>query len=232
MGLAAAIWIAPAGPGPGGPGERHLQRGVRGRGDHPFRADAAEQGRVRPRRAQAEGAPRTRFPGHGKIQPALQELLGERRPAPADRGRREVPRPDDGAEVADAGARRGSREPAQPGAAEASRRASSANIKGERAEELQAARGRSSRSSAARCSDTYWLIQGAHVSLPLGSVPRARRPPTRSRYLELADGVAKPPADANPDNDLIDARAQILSDPYFNLGQTSRVDRPVRHRRA
>jgi hypothetical protein len=40
-------------------------------------------------------------------------------------------------------------------------------------------------------------------------------------YIELADGGDKPPADANPDNDLIDARAQIRSDPYFNLGQTS-----------
>jgi len=40
-------------------------------------------------------------------------------------------------------------------------------------------------------------------------------------YIELADGVARPPADANPDNDLIDARAQIRSDPYFNLGQTA-----------
>ena len=33
--------------------------------------------------------------------------------------------------------------------------------------------------------------------------------------------LPKPPADANPNNDVDDARAQIFSDPYFNLGQTS-----------
>ena len=68
--------------------------------------------------------------------------------------------------------------------------------------------------------DTYWLIQGARVSLPLESV-RKLAISDELDYIELADGVAKPPADANPDNDLIDARAQIRSDPYFNLGQTS-----------
>ena len=78
--------------------------------------------------------------------------------------------------------------------------------------------------------DTYWLIQGAHVSLPLGSVNELAISDELA-YIELADGVAKPPADANPDNDLIDARAQIQSDPYFNLNQTVGLDRPARHRR-
>ena len=67
---------------------------------------------------------------------------------------------------------------------------------------------------------TYWLIQAAHVSVPLEAVKRLQAN-DEVTYLELADGVAKPPADANPDNDLIDARAQIFSDPYFNLNQTS-----------
>jgi hypothetical protein len=68
--------------------------------------------------------------------------------------------------------------------------------------------------------DTYWLIQGVHASLPAEAV-RKLAASDEIDYVELADGVAKPPADANPDNDLIDARAQIFSDPYFNLGQTS-----------
>ena len=67
---------------------------------------------------------------------------------------------------------------------------------------------------------TYWLIQAAHVSVPLEAVKRLQAN-DEVTYLELADGVAKPPADANPDNDLIDARAQVFSDPYFNLNQTS-----------
>ena len=68
--------------------------------------------------------------------------------------------------------------------------------------------------------ETYWLIQGAHVSLPLEAVKELSAS-DEVAYLELADGVAEPPADADPNNDLVDARAQIFSDPYFNLGQTS-----------
>ena len=79
--------------------------------------------------------------------------------------------------------------------------------------------------------NTYWLIQGTHVSLPLEAVKRLSAD-DQVTYLELADGVEKPPADANPDNDLIDARAQIFSDPYFNLEPDHRLDRPARHRRA
>ena len=68
--------------------------------------------------------------------------------------------------------------------------------------------------------DTYWLVQGVHASLPLESI-RKLADSDEIEYLELADGAAKPPADANPANDMDDARAQIFSDPYFNLGQTS-----------
>ncbi|MFG3689621.1 S8 family serine peptidase [Micromonospora sp. NPDC047740] len=68
--------------------------------------------------------------------------------------------------------------------------------------------------------DTYWLIQGVRAVLPLGAV-RELVVSDDVQYIELADGVAEPPADANPDNDTIDARAQIASDPYFNLGQTA-----------
>src|SRR4051794_19436883 len=68
--------------------------------------------------------------------------------------------------------------------------------------------------------DTYWLINGVRASLPLEAV-RKLASLDELDYVELADGVAKPPSDGNPDNDLEDARAQIFSDPYFNLNQTS-----------
>ena len=83
----------------------------------------------------------------------------------------------------------------------------------------------------AKVLNTYWLIQGAHVSLPLGAVEKLASQDDVA-YLELADGVAEPPADGNNDNDLVDARAQIFSDPYFNLGADVGLDRPARHRRA
>jgi hypothetical protein len=93
------------------------------------------------------------------------------------------------------------------------------NIKAQRAEAYKR-QGAELEKFGGKVLDTYWLIQGAKVSLPLGSV-RELAISDELDYIELADGVAKPPADANPDNDLIDARAQIQSDPYFNLGQTS-----------
>src|SRR6185369_1952888 len=68
--------------------------------------------------------------------------------------------------------------------------------------------------------DTYWLVQGAHVSLPLEAV-RKLADSDEVAYVELADGAAKPPADANPNNDMDDARAQLFSDPYLSLGQTA-----------
>ena len=67
---------------------------------------------------------------------------------------------------------------------------------------------------------TYWLIQGIRAQLPLGAVKELLGG-NDVQYVELADGVAKPPVDANPDNDTVDARTQIQSDPYFNLGQTA-----------
>jgi hypothetical protein len=71
----------------------------------------------------------------------------------------------------------------------------------------------------AKVLETYWLIQGARVVLPLSAVPKLAD--SGVQYLELADGVARPPADGNPNNDTVDARAQIASDPYYNLNQTA-----------
>lgn len=68
--------------------------------------------------------------------------------------------------------------------------------------------------------DSYWLIQAHNVNLPLDAVKRLAES-SDVQYLELSDDLWEPPADADPDNDTIDARAQIASDPYFSLGQTS-----------
>ena len=92
-----------------------------------------------------------------------------------------------------------------------------ASIKAQRAESYKR-QGAELERFGGKVLNTYWLIQGAHVSLPLGQV-RELAASDELEYIELADGVAKPPADANPDNDLIDARAQIQSDPYFNLAR-------------
>jgi serine protease AprX len=67
---------------------------------------------------------------------------------------------------------------------------------------------------------TYWLIQGVRATLPLGRVP-ALLQNTDVRYVELADGVAGPPTDTDPDNDTFDARRQINSDSYYALNQTT-----------
>ena len=74
--------------------------------------------------------------------------------------------------------------------------------------------------STPRCSTRTGSSRGRGCVLPLGSVARLADGDD-VQYLELADGVARPPADGNADNDLVDARAQIASDPYFNLGQTA-----------
>lgn len=67
---------------------------------------------------------------------------------------------------------------------------------------------------------TFWLIQATDAVLPLEAV-NALADRDDVRYLELSDEKARPPADSNPNNDVLDARQQLHSDPYFNLGQTS-----------
>ena len=181
--------------------------------------DAAEQGRVRPRRAQAEGAQGGHAPGPRQDPAGAAGPARERRPAQADRGRRQVPGhrceiPTFPMPVLDE-----DRESKRNQELLKTTQGLIADIKAQRAESYKR-QGAELEKFGGKVLDTYWLIQGAHVSLPLGQV-RELAASDELEYIELADGVAKPPADANPDNDLIDARAQIQSDPYFNLNQTS-----------
>jgi len=79
--------------------------------------------------------------------------------------------------------------------------------------ELQASYG-------AKVSDTFWLINGVVADMPLDTVMKLAESDD-VRYIEPSATGEKPPADGNPNNDVDDGRARIVSDPYFNLGQTT-----------
>lgn len=68
--------------------------------------------------------------------------------------------------------------------------------------------------------ETFWLINGALVRMPLGRV-RSLAERQDVLYLEPQNAGEKPPQDGNSNNDVADGRGRIVSDPYFNLGLTS-----------
>ena len=65
----------------------------------------------------------------------------------------------------------------------------------------------------------FWIVNALSGHTTLGQVKRLAESPDVV-YLQPAMGGEKPPADGNPNNDAIDARADIVSDPYFNLSLT------------
>ncbi len=67
---------------------------------------------------------------------------------------------------------------------------------------------------------TFWLIKGMTVEIPLGAV-RELMQRDDIVYIELEDAGEEPPQNANNNDDVQDGRASIVSDPYFNLGQTN-----------
>lgn len=68
----------------------------------------------------------------------------------------------------------------------------------------------------ARVLGTYWLIKGALIDMPLGRVGDLAR---RSDVLFVAPKRTNDPApDSNPDNDVVDGRKRIASDPYVVSG--------------
>lgn len=218
MGLAAAIWIAPPALAQEDPANviysAEFEDGkIIKSGQTQLSKDAFGRAELKPKELKED-----KLPGHGKLQPELQQLLASGDPhqpvevvisykddvqiptfpMPALDEDRESPRNQELLKVA---------------------RGMIADIKSQRAAAYER-QGAQVEKLGGKVLDTYWLIQGLHASLPLGSV-RELSISDELDYIELADGVAKPPADANPDNDLIDARAQIQSDPYFNLGQSA-----------
>jgi serine protease AprX len=63
--------------------------------------------------------------------------------------------------------------------------------------------------------ERFWLIRALQVQLPLGAV---RRLLEDEEVLSVQPEVTE---DAPPQNDVIDGRRSIVSDPYFNLGLTT-----------
>lgn len=72
----------------------------------------------------------------------------------------------------------------------------------------------------AKVLETFWLINGALVQMPLKRV-RSLADREDVLYVEPQNAGEKPPQDGNPNNDVADGRGRIVSDPYFNLGLTS-----------
>jgi serine protease AprX len=71
-----------------------------------------------------------------------------------------------------------------------------------------------------RTLDTFWLIKGAEVDLPLSALPALLQRPD-VQFVEPVNTGARPPVDKDPLNDPIVSRGQLRTDPYFNLGQTT-----------
>lgn len=67
----------------------------------------------------------------------------------------------------------------------------------------------------AKVVDSFWLIRGLQVQMPLGAVERLVED-EEVLYVEPNQTEDLPPQD-----DVDDARADIVSDPYFNLGLTA-----------
>ena len=86
----------------------------------------------------------------------------------------------------------------------------------ERYDELE----RELRELKAKPLERFWLINALLVDMQLGAVARlAEREDIV--YVEPRFSDEEPPQNANPNDDVDDGRARIVSDPYFNLGLTS-----------
>ena len=72
----------------------------------------------------------------------------------------------------------------------------------------------------AKVLERFWLVNALVMELPLGAVKELA---ARSDvlFVEPDDTGMIPPQNANSSDDVQDGRASIVSDPYFNLGQTS-----------
>lgn len=66
-----------------------------------------------------------------------------------------------------------------------------------------------------KVTDSFWLIRGLQVQMPLGAVERLVED-EELLYIEPDQTE-----DVPPQNDVVDGRADIVSDPYFNLGLTA-----------
>ncbi|WP_299444763.1 S8 family serine peptidase [uncultured Phycicoccus sp.] len=67
----------------------------------------------------------------------------------------------------------------------------------------------------AKVTDTFWLIRGVQARMPLAGIEELAED-EEVLYIEPDDTE-----DAPPQNDVVDGRRDIVSDPYFGLGLTS-----------
>lgn len=70
-----------------------------------------------------------------------------------------------------------------------------------------------------RLVEPFWLISGARVRIPIGAV-RSLAKRDDVAYIEPRYAGDRPPQNANPNDDVADGRARMVSDPYFGLGLT------------
>ncbi|HEY3080446.1 MAG TPA: S8 family serine peptidase [Chloroflexota bacterium] len=64
--------------------------------------------------------------------------------------------------------------------------------------------------------EQFWLVNAFLADAPLGAV-KDLLGSSEVLYVQPEDDGEKPPVDGNPNNDVIDGRSLIHSDPYFNL---------------
>src|SRR5262245_17229442 len=69
----------------------------------------------------------------------------------------------------------------------------------------------------ARVVETFWLISGAVVEMPLGMVTELSKRED-VLFVQPRNAGEEPPQNSNPNDDVDDGRGRIVSDPYFNLG--------------
>ncbi len=71
-----------------------------------------------------------------------------------------------------------------------------------------------------KITGNYWLVPAVKAKLSLAAIKTLLSNRSIS-YIEPANGNEAPPANANPNDDVNDARALLQSDSYFNAGLTS-----------
>jgi serine protease AprX len=70
-----------------------------------------------------------------------------------------------------------------------------------------------------RIIENFWLINAVIAEMPLNRISNLIERED-VLYVEPKNSGEQPPSDANPNNDVDDGRARIVSDPYFNLNLT------------
>ncbi len=70
-----------------------------------------------------------------------------------------------------------------------------------------------------KARDFFWIANAVAGTIPLGAIESLAKA-EQVVYVQPVEGGEKPPQDGNNDNDVVDGRAHISSDPYFNIGLT------------